>query len=117
MFGKVKKVELKNCVRKDNKQKFNVFEFTCDVKIDDKGEIKTLKGSWSEDYAKKYLAFMNLKSKDMIGKELIVTIAKREYTKDDETRTITYIKYAHFIDEKGNPIYLPKDGESDTIDW
>lgn len=117
MIGKVKKVELKNCVTKDKKNKFNVLEFTCDVKINDKGDIKTLKGSWSEEYAKKYLAYNNLKSKDMIGKELIVTLAKKEWTKDDETRTINYIKYAHFIDAEGNAIYLPKDDNNDTIDW
>ena len=43
MIGTLKKIELRECQTKDKKQKFRIVEFTCDVKVDDKGNIKTLK--------------------------------------------------------------------------
>lgn len=111
MKGIVKKIELKECQTKDKKNKFKVLEFTCDVTINDKGEIKTLRGSWGEEYAKKYLAYLEMKSKELIGKEVDCTIAKRQYEKEGETRTINFIKYMNVIDKDGNPIYLPKEEE------
>lgn len=111
MKGIVKKIELKECQTKDKKNKFKLLEFTCDIKINDKGEIKTMRGSWGEDYAKKYLAFCGLKSKQLIGMEVDCTIAKREYEKEGETRTINFIKFMNILDSEGNPIYLPKDDE------
>lgn len=111
MKGIVKKIELKECQTKDKKNKFRVLEFTCDVTLNDKGEIKTLRGSWGEEYAKKYLAYLGMKSKELIGKEVDCTIAKRQYEKEGETRTINFIKYMNLIDKDGNPIYLPKEEE------
>lgn len=106
----VKKIELKECVTKDKKNKFKVLEFTCDVRLNDKGDIKTLRGSWGEEYARKYLAYCGLKSKDLIGREVDCSIAKREYESNGETRTISYIKYMNCLDKDGNSILLPKEG-------
>lgn len=111
MRGIVKKFELRTCETKDKKNKFKLLEFVVDVKINDKGDIKTLKGSYGEEYARKYLAFCGVKTKDLIGKEVEVSLAKREYEKDGERRTINYIKYMNVLDENGEPIYMPKDDE------
>lgn len=111
MKGIVKKIELKECQTKDKKNKFKVLEFTCDITMNDKGEIKTLRGSWGEEYARKYLAYCEMKSKELIGKEVDCTIAKRQYEVEGETRTINFIKYMNIIDKNGDSIYLPKDDE------
>ena len=72
MKATLKKIELKELKTKDGK-KFNKVEFTCDVKIDDKGTIKTLKGNYSEDYAKHYFKYCGVLTKDLMGKEVDVS--------------------------------------------
>ena len=111
MRGIVKKFELRTCETKDKKNKFRLLEFVVDVKINDKGDIKTLKGSYGEEYARKYLGYCGVKTKDLIGKEVEVSLAKREYEKEGERRTINYIKYMNVLDENGKAIYMPKDDE------
>lgn len=108
ILKEIKRVE---CKTKEGK-KFSLVEFKCDVKVNDRGEVKTYKGSYGEEFAKKYFTFCGIKTSDLIGKEVDVVLGKREYIKDDETRVITYIKYLNVIGEDGKPIVLPKEGES-----
>lgn len=104
----LKKLELKTFKTTDGKQ-FKKLEFTCDVEINDKGDIRTCKGSYSEDYARKYFAYCGTTTKEAIGREVNVTLSKRNYTaQNGEIRTLTYIKFMNFLDEKGNVIIIPK---------
>ena len=110
----LKKIELKELKTKDGK-KFNKVEFTCDVKMNDKGEIKTYKGSYGEQYARDYFAYCGVKTKDVVGKEVDVTLAKREFESNGETHTINYIKFLNVLNEEGQPILMKK--EKTEIDF
>lgn len=111
MIGTLKKIELRECQTKDKKQKFKIVEFTCDVKVDDKGNIKTLKGSYSEEFAKKYFSYCDVKTKDLIGKDVECVTAKREWENDKgEKRIVTFIRFMNVLDKDGNPIIMPKEG-------
>lgn len=113
MKATLKKIELKELKTKDGK-KFNKVEFTCDVKIDDKGTIKTLKGNYSEDYAKRYFKYCGVLTKDLIGKEVDVILAKRVYSNDKgEERTITFIRFLNVLDAEGNAIIMPKESQKE----
>lgn len=117
MIGTLKKIELRECQKKDTKQKFKIVEFTCDVKVDDKGNIKTLKGSYSEEFAKKYFAYCEVKTKDLIGKDVDCVTAKREWENDKgEKRIVTFIRFMNVLDEYGNPIVMPKEG-TEVLDF
>ena len=109
ILREVKLIECKNSTG----AKFRLVEFKADVKINDKGDIKTLKGSYGEEFAKKYFTYCGVKTKDLIGKE----VAKRSYEKDGESRVVSYIKYLNVLDKEGNPIYLPKDNEDSELDF
>ncbi len=110
MRGKLKKIELREFKTKDGKKTFRKVEFTCDVKIDSKGNIKTLKGSYSEDYARKYFAYCGVLTKDLVGKEVECITAKRSYENDKgEERTVEFIRFLNCLDESGNEIIMPKD--------
>ena len=113
ILREVKLVECKNSTG----AKFRLVEFKADVKINDKGDIKTLKGSYGEEFAKKYFTYCGVKTKDLIGKEVEVVVAKRSYERDGETRVVSYIKYLNVLDKEGNPIYLPKDNEDSELDF
>ena len=116
MKGIVRKFELKEIKTKDNK-KFKKLEFTCDVMLNDKGDIKTLKGDMSEEYARKYFAFCKKTTKDVLGEEVEVNTAKRSYINSDgEQRIYTYIKYLNLLDEEGKPIIMLKD-DAEEIDF
>lgn len=116
MIGKLIKIELKTYNTKDGK-KFKKVEFTCDVKINDKGDIRTVRGSYSEDFARKYFEFCGVKTKDAIGTEVDVTLAKRTYKADDgDERTISYIKFLNLLDDEGKKIIMPKEG-SEALDF
>lgn len=115
MEGILKEIKRVECKTKDGK-KFNMVEFKCDVKMNDKGDIKTLKGSYGEEFAKKYFTYCGTLTKDLIGKKVEVTLAKRSYEKDGESRTVNYIKYLNVIGEDGKAIYLPKE-ESEDLDF
>ena len=92
----------------DNKgKKFKKLDFTVDVLVNaEKGEVKTRSGSMSEDYAKRYFAFCNTTTTEQIGKEVEVVLAKRQYEKDGEKRTIEYVKFLNILDEDGKPIIM-----------
>ena len=117
MKGTLKKIELKTYSTKDNKRSFSKVEFTCDVQIDDKGSIKTLKGSYSEDFARKYFAFCNVKTKDLIGQQVDCVISKRAYENDKgEERIVNFIRFLNVLDANGKPIVMPKDSQ-ETLDF
>ena len=104
----LKKIELKEFKTK-KKKKFNKVEFTCDVKVNDKGDIKTYKGSYNEQFARDYFAFCGVKTKDLVGKEVDVALAKREYESNGETKVINYIKFLNVLNEEKQPIFMKKD--------
>ena len=116
MKGILREVKLIEC-KNEAGAKFKLFEFKADVKINDKGDVKTLKGSYGEEFAKKYFTYCGVKTKDLIGKEVEVVVAKRSYEKDGETRVVNYIKYLNVLDSEGKPIYLPKDDEESELDF
>ena len=113
--AKLMKVALKQCeVKKgDNKgKKFKVLDFEVEVLVDEqKGEVKTRKGSMSEDYAKRYFAHCNTTTAEAIGEECEVVLSKRKYEKDGESRTIEFVKFLNLLDEDGKPIIMPKADE------
>lgn len=114
MKGKLKKIELKEFKTKDGKKTFKKVEFTCDVFIDDKGTIKTLKGSYSEDFARKYFAYCGIKTKDLIGKEVECIVSKRAYENDKgEERVVNFIRFLNVLDADGNEIIMPKENADD----
>lgn len=114
MKGTLKKIELKEYTTKDNKRSFRKVEFTCDVAVDEKGTIKTLKGSYSEDYAKKYFAYCNVKTKDLIGQSVDCVLSKRAYENDKgEERIVNFIRFLNVLDKEGKPIIMPKDTQED----
>lgn len=116
MLGKLRKIEKKEFKTKENK-KFTKILFECDLKINDKGDIKTLRGSYSEDFAKKYFAYCNVKTKDLIGKEVECITAKRTYINADGVeRTINYIKFMNVLDSEGKPIIMHND-DSEELDF
>lgn len=110
MKGIVKSFKLRNVKTKDNKE-FEMLDYICDVVVNEnKGEIKTLKGSMSAEYARKYFAFCNVKTSDLINKEVGVVVAKRKYENaNGEERTINFVKYLNVLDENGDPIIMNKD--------
>lgn len=111
MKGKIKKIEVKEVVAKETKNKFTIVEFTCDVIINDKGELKTARGSWGADYAKKYLEYCGgLKLKELLNKDVDCTLSKRVYTNaNGEERVATFIKYMNLLDDSGEKIVMPKE--------
>lgn len=114
MKGKLKKIELKEFTTRDGKKKFKKVVFTCDVQVDEAGTIKTLTGSYSEDYAKKYFDYCEVKTKDLIGKEVECVIAKRGYQNDKgEDRVVSFIRFMNVIGPDGTPIIMPKEDVED----
>lgn len=111
MKGTLKKIELKELKTKDGK-KFNKVEFTVDVVVEEsKGIIQTLKGNYSEDFAKKYFKFAGVKTSELINKEVGVVLAKKVYENDKgEKRTLTFIRFLNVLDADGNAIIMPKEG-------
>ena len=111
MLGKLKRVELKEFEVKNgaNKgRKFNKVIFTVDVYTGENSIIKQYKGSMGEEYARKYFNYVGIKTKDLIGKMVDVTLQKRVYTINGEEHTITEIKWLNVLDENGKPIYMTK---------
>lgn len=113
MLGKVKKIELKEFKTREGK-KFKKVEITCDVTIDDKGAIKTLRCSYSEEFARRYLSYCNTTTKDLIGKEVECVVAKRKYENDKgEEKVVSFIRFVNILDEGGKAIIMPKDDVQD----
>lgn len=116
MLGKVKKIELKEFKTKEGK-KFKKLEITCDVTIDDKGSIKTLKCAYSEEFARKYLAYCETTTKDLIGQQVECVVAKRKYENDKgEEKVVSFIRFVNILDEDGNAIIMPKD-DAQSLDF
>ena len=109
----IKRVEYKTA----KGTKFSKVEFTCDVKMNENGEIKTLKGSYGEEFARKYFTHCGVLTKDLVGKEVECTIAKKSYEAEGKMRTYQYIKYLNVLDSEGNAIYLPKEDKEDALDY
>lgn len=115
------KAILKSIKRKEYKTskgtKFTKVEFTCDVKMNDEGDVKTLKGSYGEEFARKYFTHCGVLTKDLVGKEVEVTVAKKSFESEGEMRTYNYIKYINVLDKEGKPIYLPKEDGNEGLDY
>ena len=116
MKGILKEIKKVECKAK-NGSKFTKIEFICDVKVNDKGDVKTLRGSYGEDFARKYFAFCNVKTKDLVGKEVGCTLSKRQYENNGERRIISYIKYLNILDKEGNAILIPKEDSGEDLDF
>lgn len=117
MKGILKSVELVEYTNKEKGNKFKKLNFTCDCE-NAKGDIITLKGSYSEEYARKYFAYCNLKTKDAIGKEVEVVTARKKIVFEDGERVYTYIKFMNFLDKDGKPIIMKKEeSESKELDF
>lgn len=115
MKGTLRKIEKKEYKTREGK-KFNKVEFTCDIVVDDKGTIKTRKGSYSEEYARKYFKFCDVETKDVIGKHVECVLAKRAYTDGEgKERIIEFIRFMNILDENGNAIIMPK--EENSVDF
>lgn len=113
MKGILKEIKRVECKTKEGK-KFSLIEFKCDVRINDKGDVKTLRGSYGEEFAKKYFTYCGTKTKDLIGKEVDCIVAKKSIDKEDGTTiTVSYLKYINVIGADGKPIYLPKEGNTE----
>ena len=116
MIGIIKKFELKQFEKKDGK-KFKKLVATIDIKLNERGDIKTVKGSLSEDYARKYFKYCGVTTKDLVGKNVDVTLAKRAYTDDEgNERQVTYAKFINVLNDEVHAIIMPKD-DATTIDF
>jgi hypothetical protein len=109
----IKRVEYKT----SKGTKFSKVEFTCDVKMNEQGDVKTLKGSYGDEFARKYFTYCGILTKDLIGKEVEVTVAKKSFEAEGEMRIFNYIKYLNVLDAEGKAIYLPKEDKEDTLDY
>ena len=116
MIGIIKKFELKQFEKNDGK-KFKKLVATIDIKLNERGDIKTVKGSLSEDYARKYFKYCGVTTKDLVGQNVDVTLAKRAYTDDEgNERQVTYAKFINVLNDEGHAIIMPKD-DATTIDF
>ena len=112
MKGILKKVELKEFKKEDGK-KFKKVEFEVDVIIKD-GVVKTLKGNYSETYARDYFTKAGTKLKDLVGKEVGVVLAKKNFTGNDGLQHIyEYVKFINVLDKDGNPIVFKNETKVD----
>ena len=115
MKGILKSVELKEYVSKETGKKFRKLNFVVDVLFNDKS-VETLKGSYGEQFARDYFKYCNVKTKDLIGKEVGVVLAKKSFEAEGEIKTYKYIKYLNVLDSEGYAIVMKKDSEN-TIDF
>ena len=109
LYGIVKKIEMLELKTHEGK-KFKKVEFVCDV-TDAKGYVKTLKGSYGEEYARRYFKYCEIETKDLIGKKVGVVLAKRSYEKDGEQHIVQFIRFMNVLDKDGNAIIMPRDNE------
>lgn len=92
--------------------KFEKLEFTCDV-IDSKNRVKTLKGSYGIEFAKKYSDFVESRTgkriKDYLNQEVEVVLSKRSFvSKDGNLSIYEFIQFLNILDENGTPIKLER---------
>ena len=115
MKGILRKIEKKEFKTREGK-KFAKIEFTCDVIVDDKGTIKTRRGSYSEEFARKYFKFCGVETKDVIGQDVECVLAKRAYTDGEgNERIVEFIRFLNLLDKDGKAIVMPK--EENSIDF
>lgn len=115
MKAKLLNVTIKNCVVKngENKgKKFDMLDYTVEI-VNDKGDVKTRKGSMSVEYARKYFAYCGVKTSDVVGGTVEVVLAKRRYEIDGEERTTEYVKFLNCVDENGKAIIMRKEEEKE----
>lgn len=101
----------------DNKgKKFKKFVGKATVRIDEKGIIKDMRFSFSEDYGRRYFKYCGYsKISDLIGKECEVSTIKREWEDSEgNKRIVNEINYLHMLGKDDKPIYLPKDEDTDV---
>ena len=116
MKAVLKKISKRECKTKKG-TKFSVIDYTCDVEYSN-GEVKTLRGSMSVDYAKKYFEYCGMTSQTAINKDVEVVVAKRKYIDSNENeRTINFVKFMNFIDENGNKIIMKSETSEEDIDF
>lgn len=94
MRGIVKQFKLEKYKTKEGKK----LAFCVEFKKDDNSTEK-LWGSYGEEYARKYFAYCNTTTKDVIGNEVDCVIDAREDGK-------RYIKYLNVLDADGNGIVM-----------
>ena len=82
MKGTLKKVELKEFTNKTKGNKFSKVIVSVDCEKDN-GDIITLRGDMSEDYARKYFKYCETTTKDAIGREVEIVTARRKYVVDN----------------------------------
>lgn len=117
MKGILKKIELKEFTKSSNNQKFKRVQVTVDVE-NEHGDIRTLKGTMSEDYAKRYFKFCGETTKTALGKPVEVVTARKKFVVENAERIYTYIKFMNFVNDKGEPIIMPKDDAAAVeLDW
>lgn len=115
MKAVLKKIEKRDCKTKAG-QKFSVIDYTCEVEVNDSGDIKILKGSMNIDYAKKYFEFCKITSKEAINKDVNVVIAKRKYSDSNGAdHIVLYIKFLNFLDKDGNIIVMNTKKDEEDI--
>lgn len=122
----LKRVEKKTFNKKgqDGKkgQEFTKIEFTCDCIFGD-NKIKTLSGSYSVDFARKYFEFANTitgkKMLEYIGDEVEIITEKKAYDRKDGGKGVyEYIKFINILDAEGKVIKLPtEDNGSNGFDF
>ena len=116
MKGTLKTIKRVEC-KTSKGTKFNKIEFECDVVMNDKGDVRTFRGSYGEEFARKYFTFCGVKTADLIGKQVECKLAKKEYEYNGERRVSTYIKYLNVLDAEGKAIYLPKENKDEALDF
>lgn len=112
MKGTLKKIESKEFTNKTKGNKFTKVIVTVDCEKKN-GDIVTLRGDMSPDYAKKYFEFCGKKSKEAIGEKVEVVTARRKYVADGVEKVYTYIKYMNFLKD-GKPIIMASDKKDDS---
>lgn len=111
---KFQEYEIKQGARKG--QKFTKVRIEADVVTDEqKGIVHTYHADLGLDYAKRYFQYCGYSSQSAVGQTVDVVLQKRAYVgKDGQQHTTTEIRWLNFIDDAGNPIIMPKEGESVT---
>ena len=116
MKAKIISIQKKQITTKEGK-KFDQIEIKADVIVNDKGEVKTYTNSMSYDHALKYFKFAARRTEDVIGEDVEVVLARRQYTsKEGQSKTYTFIKFLNFLDNENKPIIMPRSNQ-DKIEF
>lgn len=118
MKGILKSIEKKEFKTREGR-KFEKVVITCDVMLGNKAnDVRTYNGSLGIDYAKKYFEFAGVKSKELVGKEVGIVLAKRAYQDSEgNNKTYEYIKYINILDAQGNAIVMPSEKTNSSLDF